>query len=173
MTILPCKSHLEKLQNSPIRCCFLTTILSEQNQCSTAFLIGEGRGRNSECCCCWRCECSSFIILHQVGRSSLIKYAYKHPYLFTGSPLHTKGRLQLSFLKKSPWKSIHKKLRLLITRAFIHLLWRCLGKYCLSILTINTYFVSMSMRTVTRIASQAKAEDLMLLYNLPAFSKGD
>ena len=59
MTILPCKSHLEKLQNSPIRCCFLTTILSEQNQCSTAFLIGEGRGRNSECCCCWRCECSS------------------------------------------------------------------------------------------------------------------
>ena len=39
--------------------------------------------------------------------------------------------------------------------------------YCLAILTI------VPMKTVTHIVSRAIAEDLMLLYSLPAFTKGD
>ena len=38
--------------------------------------------------------------------------------------------------------------------------------YCLTILTTV-------MKTVAHIVSQANAEDLMLLYSLPAFTKGD
>ena len=40
---------------------------------------------------------------------------------------------------------------------------------CLTILTI----VTVSMKTVTHIVSRANNEDLMLLYSLPAFIKGD
>ena len=43
--------------------------------------------------------------------------------------------------------------------------------YCSSILIVNNFFVSSGI--VTHIVSRANAEDLMLLYNLPAFSKGD